>query len=84
MNGVNCIERIQEIINLYVRLYEAIGAKIQEEKAMFYCWRYRMINGERIIEQIEAVIIIHDTEIVQIDINESTRTLGIYVTPTLS
>ena len=36
-NGKHCIQKIQEIIELYVRLYEATGAKIQEEKVNFYC-----------------------------------------------
>ena len=45
-NGKNCIKKIIEIIELYVMLYEATGAKIQEEKVKFYCWRYRMKKGE--------------------------------------
>ena len=82
-NRKDCITKIQEIIALYVKLYEATGARIQEEKVMFYCWYYRMKNGERIIEQIKATIIIHGKEITQIDVNESIRTLGVYVTPAL-
>ena len=82
-NGKDCITKIQEIIALYVKLYEATGVRIQEEKIMFYCWCYRMKNGERIIEQIKATIIIYGKEITQIDVNESTRTLGVYVTPAL-
>jgi len=58
-NGKDCVAKIKEIINLYVRLYKATGAKIQEEKVKFYCWRYKMIDGERIIEQIEVKIQIH-------------------------
>ena len=37
----------------------------------------------RIIEQIEAEIRIHEMEIGQINITESTRTLGVHVTPSL-
>lgn len=59
-NGKNCIEKIIEIIELYVMLYEATGAKIQEEKVKFYCWRYKMKKGEQVIEQIESIIQIHN------------------------
>ena len=43
-----------------------------------------MRDGERVIEQIKAVISIHGKEIQQIDMQTSTRTLGMYVTPSLS
>ena len=42
-----------------------------------------MIEGNRIIEQIEAEISIHEKKIEQIKITDSTRTLGVYVTPSL-
>ena len=37
-NGKWCVEKIQAIIDLHVRLHKAIGAKTQEEKVNFYCW----------------------------------------------
>ena len=49
----------------------------------FYCWCYKMIEGNRIIEQIEAEISIHEKKIEQIKITDSTRTLGVHVTPSL-
>ena len=42
-----------------------------------------MIEG-RVCEQIEAVITVHGKEIEQISMQRSTRTLGVYATPTLS
>ena len=42
-----------------------------------------MVGGERVVEQIKAVIKIHQKEIEQIRISESTRTLGVHVTPSL-
>ena len=82
-NGKDFIEKIKEIIDLYVRLYEATGAKIQKEKVKFYCWKYIMVNGDRRIEQIEVNIKIKNQEIEQINVYETTRTLGVYVTPAL-
>jgi len=82
-NRKDCAVKIKEIIDLYVQLYEATGAKIQEEKVKFYCWRYKMIDGERIIEQIEVKIQIHQRNVNQISISESTRTLGVHINPAL-
>ena len=42
-----------------------------------------MINGERVIEQVQATIWIHQKEIAQIEIHESTRTLEVHITPSL-
>jgi len=40
-NRENCEINIQQIIDIYTKLYEATGAKIQEEKVKFYAWRYK-------------------------------------------
>ena len=83
-NGENYEAMIQAIIDMYVKMYEATGARIQEEKVQFYCWQYVMIAGRRVCKQIEATIKVHGKKISQISIKRSTRTLGVYVTPTLS
>ena len=83
-NRKDCIKQIQMIIDMYVKLYEATEAKVQEEKVKFYCWHYNMVDGKRVIEQIEAVVYIHGKQIVQIDVNNSTRILGVHVIPALS
>ena len=82
-NGNQCESLIQEIINKYVNLYEATGAKIQEEKVKFYCWKYYMIQGERKCQQIKKTIVVHNKEVEQIDANESVRTLGAHINPML-
>ena len=33
-------EIMQVIIDLYTRLYEAMGRKIQQQKIMYYCWKW--------------------------------------------
>ena len=50
----------------------------------FYCWRYNIVDDKCVIEQIEAVVHIYGKQIEQIDVNNSTRTLGIHVIPALS
>ena len=36
-NSLNYKLKMQMIMNIYTRLYEATGGKIQEYKVMFYC-----------------------------------------------
>ena len=46
-NGLDCAQLMQEIIDKHVKLCEATGAKIQEEKVKFYCWKHDMREGKR-------------------------------------
>ena len=39
LNGELSVENIQMIMDIYTRLYEATGGKLQEEKIMFYSWQ---------------------------------------------
>ena len=82
-NSIICNKKMQEIMNTCVNLREATGAKIQEEKVKFYCWKCRVKNGERAIEQIETPIIIKNKETQQIKINQRIRALGTHATPAL-
>ena len=36
-NGSKCIEIMQEILEMHIRLYEVTRAKIQDKKVKFYC-----------------------------------------------
>ena len=42
-----------------------------------------MIESERMCEQVNATLMVHGSQIEQIDVKIGTRTLGVYVTPTL-
>ena len=57
--GEQCTKKMQETIKSCVKLYEATGAKTQEEKVMFYFWKCAIINGERAIEYIDTKAIMH-------------------------
>ena len=43
-----------------VKLHEATGAKIQEEKVQFYSWQCVMITGRRACKQHEVAIKVHN------------------------
>ena len=83
-NGSMFMEKMQRIIDEHTRLYEATGGKMQQSKILFYCWRWTHKNGVKEIEQITAELEVHGEQIKQLDIIDSTRTLGVHVTPTLS
>jgi hypothetical protein len=83
-NGVDFELKMQLIMEIYTRLYEATGGKIQQEKIMFYCWKWIYINGKQHIVQMEATIEVHEEIIKIIDVNQSTRTLGVFMTPALT
>ena len=50
----------------------------------FYCWRYNIVDGKRVIEQIEALVHIYGKQIEQIDVNNNTRILDVHMTLALS
>ena len=50
---------------------------------MFYCWKWHYCNGEKIIKQVEAELIVHGEKTRSIQIKISTRTLGTHLTRAL-
>ena len=51
---------------------------------MFYCWKWIYENGNQAIIQLDANIKVHREKIKSIDVNKSTRTLDVHLTPALS
>ena len=83
-NGRNYEMKMQLIMDLYTKLYEATGGKIQQTKIMFYCWQWFYENGDQKIMKLEAKIEVHGEQIQLIDVKQSTRTLGVHLTPALN
>jgi len=75
---------MQLIMDLYTKLYEATGGKIQQTKIMFYCWKWIYENGKQKIIQLQANLLVHDEIIQSIDVTKATRTLGVHLTPSLN
>jgi len=83
-NGHDFERKMQMIMDLYTKLYEATGGKIQQTKILFYCWQWVYKNGKQVIHQIEAELTVHGEKINAISVSESTRTLGVYLNPSLT
>ena len=82
-NGNEVRTKMQRIMNIYTSLYEATGGKVQQVKIVLYCWQWKYVQGKQIIERIDTEIVVHGQEIKQLAVDESTRTLGVYLNPTL-
>ena len=70
-------------MTLYTRLYGATGG-IQQEKIMFYCWKWICVNSEQKIVQLEATIKVYKENIKIIDVHQTVRTLGVFINPALT
>ena len=51
---------------------------------MFYYLRWVYQNGIKKIEQLNAELVVYGKQILQIEVNNSIRILGVYMTPTLN
>ena len=74
---------MQQIIDQCTKLHEATGGKIQQDKMMFYFWKWCYCNVEKIIKQVEAELIVHGEKTRSIPIKTSTMTLGAHLAPAL-
>ena len=71
-------------MDMYTRLYETTGGKIQESKILYYYWIWGYENGMRVIKQVETELFVHGERIECVDPTKSTRTLGVHINPSLS
>ena len=82
-NDRNFNEKMQLIMDMYTRLYEATGGKIQENKILYYCWKWCYENGIRVLKPVEAALYVHGKQIESVDPTKSTRTLGMHINRSL-
>ena len=83
-NDFRCIQIMQEAMNIYTRLYEATGGKVQQIKILYYSWIWEYVDGRKYIKDVTANLVVNEEIIRQESVENSTRTLGVYVTPSLS
>ena len=83
-NDTDFNQKMQLLMNLYTRLYEATGGKIQESKILYYCWKLIYENGVKKIVAIDAHLEVHEQVIEMESIFKSTRTLGVHINPALT
>ena len=62
-NGELSAKNIQMIMDIYTRLYEATGGKIQEEKIIFYSWIWELLDRVQVIKDVKVQIKVYYSEI---------------------
>ena len=83
-NNKDFQEKMQLLMDMYTRLYEATGGKIQESKILYYCWKWGYEKGRRLIKQVETELFVYGERIECIEPTKSTRILGVHINPSLS
>ena len=58
-NGKLCALKMQQIVNEYKILYEAIGRKIQEEKSFYFSWQWLNSNRKLDLVNVKEKILIN-------------------------
>jgi len=76
-------QKMQQIINIYQKYYTATGGKIEGSKTKFFAWKWKWQQGQKVIHQINAEIYADEQKIKQMSNEESIKTLGVHITPSL-
>ena len=82
-SGEKFEEKMQQIMDQYTKLHEAIGGKTQQEKIMFLCWAWCYCNVEKTMKQVETELVVHEDKTRCIQTKRSTRMLGVHLAPAL-
>ena len=75
---------MQSILDIYVRLYKATGRYIEHSKMAFYSWQQKTRKGIKEIVDVKVELLINNQKIEQKSVNESTRSLRVYIIPSLN
>ena len=75
---------MQDILQKYTSLYEAIGGFVQYDKTSHYSWVWKRINGKKTIKDIEVELKENDRVIDQIPVKIASRILGVFIIPSMN
>ena len=74
-------KQMQQIINIYDKLYGATGGYIEDKKSTYYAWQWHWKQGQKIAKEIIEQLWVNERLIKQTSIKESVKSLGIYINP---
>ena len=57
--GLNAFQLIQQILDMYNRLYGATGGYVQEDKTTYFAWKWCWKKGEKIIKNLKETLVIN-------------------------
>ena len=79
INSINVIN----ILQVYTRLYEATGRRIEQSKSYCYKWKQSDKGGKRMIIDRPINIEVYSEKLTELKCDETIRALGIYINPSL-
>ena len=82
-DGDNATEQMTEILNTYDKYYGATGGHVEVSKTTFYSWIWKWKQGQKIVKPIPTKLSIQSNQLKQNPINESVKTLGVKIKPSL-
>jgi len=84
VEGDNVEMMMNEMLGTYERLYAATGGVIEFEKSKYYAWQWKWSQGLKKIKNLNVTIELNTHEINSVKCEESQKTLGVYMTPSMS
>ena len=81
--GSEAFKLMQEILNMHNRLHGATGGHVQEDKTTYYAWQWKWRQGQKRIQNVNDKLLINEKSVKQTSVNESVKSLGLFVNPTL-
>ena len=76
-------ENIQNIIQIYTRLYEATGGLVEVKKSFYYVWQWSSSGVKEKIKTINMDIEINGVKLKQLGTKDTIRILGLFINPSL-
>ena len=83
-DGEEAQSQMQEMLNTCNRLHGATGGQIEETKTTYHSWQWRWKQGQKTIKNVEKELEINNIKLTQTNVQESVKTLGVHMSPTLS
>ena len=83
-DGMHANVDVQELLNVCNCMHVATGGHIEEAKTKYYAWKHRWKQGEKVLKRIPTELWLNGKKLVELDFNESQRTLGVCINPALT
>ena len=79
----NAERKMRKMAVLYNDLYVATGGFSKKVKSKYFLWKWVVKEGRKIIKNVEKKVEVNHHKIMQIHCNESVKTLGVMIGPSL-
>ena len=81
IEGEECQQKMQTILDTYITLFQAIGGAVNLQKTNYFAWQWKQRNSKLPIYNVDIELKINDIKLNQINCNKVIRTLGVHISP---